>query len=182
VRPRLCAPQYPTPAATWTPRTPWAGTTGCATRHCPKAGTKRRRATHLNNLGNALRTLFERTGQQGVLAEAVTVALQAVAAIPEGHSDRAGRLNSLGNAVLTLFEYTGEQGVLAEAVEALRAAVAATPEDSPDRAMYLSNLGGTLRVLFGHTGEQGALVEAVAVWNAPAEFWPPTPSACAATT
>jgi Tetratricopeptide repeat len=48
-------------------------------------------ANRLNNLGIALRTLFDRTDDLNALYEAVQAARDAVDATPAGHPDRAGR-------------------------------------------------------------------------------------------
>jgi hypothetical protein len=121
----------------------------------------------LSNLGVALWSRFERTGQQGDLDEAVVVGRQAVQATPDDHPDRAAMLSNLGLALQTRFGRTGQQGDLDEAVAVGRQAVQATPVDHPDRAGRLSNLGLALQTRFERTGQQGDLDEAVAVGRRP---------------
>jgi CHAT domain-containing protein/tetratricopeptide (TPR) repeat protein len=108
-----------------------------------------------------LRLLFERTGQQTVLEEAVQVGRDAVAATPDDHTNRTVSLTNLGLVLQTLYERTGQQTVLEEAVQVGRDAVAAAPDDYADRAGVVSNLGLVLRLLYSRTGHQTALEEAV---------------------
>lgn len=61
------------------------------------------RAGYLSGLGFALRVLLERSGDAGLLAEAVQVAGDAVAATPPGHPSLAARLTNLGTALQARF-------------------------------------------------------------------------------
>ena len=153
-----CGSGSSAPAArpTWTRRSPPAGTRWPPPRRPPRP------RQCLSNLGVALRTRFERTGDQADLDEAVTAGRHAVAATPPDHPDRAGRLSNLGVALRARFERTGGQADLDEAIAVGRDAVAATPPDHPDRARYLSNLGAALRIRFERTGDQADLDEAIA--------------------
>jgi hypothetical protein len=53
----------------------------------------------LNNVGNALQTLYVRTGDADALAEALQMRRAAVAAIPDAHRDRALVLSNLVGAL-----------------------------------------------------------------------------------
>jgi hypothetical protein len=57
------------------------------------------RAGYLSNLGIALRTRSERTGDRADLDAAIDLLRQAVAAAPAGHPDRAVMLSTLGTAL-----------------------------------------------------------------------------------
>ncbi len=105
--------------------------------------------------------LFERTGDIGVLNEAVQAGREAVAAVLPGHPDLAGVQNNLGVSLRILFEQTGDESVLTEAETVSRAAVAGTPAGSYEVAQHLANLGFVLMRAAQHTGEVAVLAEAV---------------------
>ncbi len=65
---------------------------------------------YLSNLGRALRTRFERTGQLADLDQAITVGREAIDATPAGHPGRPGRLSGLGSTLQTRFERTRAAG------------------------------------------------------------------------
>jgi hypothetical protein len=71
--------------------------------------------------------LFNRVGDPDLLAEAVSLHREAVAAA--------------GAAVQSLAERTRRADLLAEAIQALRTAAVISPRGHPDRAGCLSNLG-----------------------------------------
>lgn len=118
---------------------------------------------YLQNLGQALATLFSRTGATDVLDEAVRVTRNAMAATPADDPARAQRLGALSSLLDDVAERTGDDGLLTEAVAAARAAVAAVPSDDPHRASLLDDLGAALTSLFIRTRNSAALREAVRV-------------------
>ncbi|MDF2258350.1 CHAT domain-containing protein [Streptantibioticus ferralitis] len=107
--------------------------------------------------------IFERSGDQAVLAEAVQVGREAVSATPLDHPNRATLLNTLGTALQNLYQWGGDRAVLEEGVQVLREAVSTAPGDHPHRAMFLNNLGIALRKVFERDGDQAALEKAVQV-------------------
>jgi tetratricopeptide (TPR) repeat protein len=115
----------------------------------------------LSNLGVTLLRLFERTGDAGLLEEAVGAGRTAVADVPADDPDRARILLNLAIAIQYSFEHAGAVSLLAEAVDLSRAAVAAAPNDSFRRTAYLSGLSRMLRAQFEHTGDPEQLTEAV---------------------
>jgi CHAT domain/Tetratricopeptide repeat len=119
------------------------------------------RAGRLSNLGNALRTRFERNGTRADIDGAIQAVQQAVQATPDGHPDRAMFLTNLGNALLTRFLHTGARADVDNAIQATQQAVQATPADHPDRARRLSNLGTALATRFERTGAQADLDDAI---------------------
>ena len=94
------------------------------------------RADDLSNLGTALQTRFERTGDLADLDEAITSGGQAVAATPADHPDRAGYLSNLGIALRTRFERTGDLADLDEAI-ARRAAGGGRHPRRPPRPRHV---------------------------------------------
>ena len=95
------------------------------------------RAETLSNLGSALRTRSDRTGQPADLDEAVTCLREAVAIVgnlgypalsPDMRSNQAGMLSNLANALRARSDRTGLAGLadLNAAVYFLRRAVAIT--------------------------------------------------------
>ena len=130
------------------------------------------RAETLSNLGSALRTRSDRTGQPADLDEAVTCLREAVAIVdnlgypalsPDMRSNQAGMLSNLANALRARSDRTGLAGLadLNEAVYFLRRAVAiTTPAGQAARAEMLSNLGAMLRLWFDRIGQPKDLDEA----------------------
>ena len=95
----------------------------------------------LSNLGTALRTRFERTGDQSDLDAAITHLSEAVEVTPDGHADRPALISNLGAALLTRFDRTGIPADLDAAITHLHEAVHASPVNHSDRFLYLTNLG-----------------------------------------
>jgi CHAT domain/Tetratricopeptide repeat len=121
------------------------------------------RSAVLSNLGTALRAVYERTGDVGVLEEAVQANRDAVAATPVGYPDPGSALSNLAAVLYVLFGRTGDIVILREAVRIGQDAVAATPADHPIRGHRLSNLSNALRALSERTGDSSALTEALQV-------------------
>jgi tetratricopeptide (TPR) repeat protein len=69
-----------------------------------------------NNLGNQLRTRFDRTGRMEDLEEAIQVLRRAVAVTPQDHPELVGRLNNLGIKLTRRFERTGRMKDLKKAI------------------------------------------------------------------
>jgi hypothetical protein len=125
-------------------------------------------AACLSNLGAALRTRYERTGDTGALDEAIVVLRQAVDAVPAVHVTRPGFLNNLGIALRSRFD-AGTAAIatapdpadIRESVTVLTQAVAAAPRGGPDRAGYVANLASSLILAAEHHAYPDALEQAI---------------------
>ncbi|GKU10360.1 unnamed protein product [Fusarium langsethiae] len=117
-------------------------------------------AAWLNNLGNQLESLYERTGEMKDLEEAIETARKAIESTPDDHPDLAGMLNNLGIQLSLRYERTGEMKDLEEAIETVRKAIESTPDDHPNLAGMLNNLGIQLSRRYERTGEMKDLEEA----------------------
>lgn len=115
-----------------------------------------------HNLANALHRLFDRTGEIGLLVEALQARHYATDTDTHYRS-QADFQDSLGIGLQQLFEHSGEDALLIEAVQAGRQAVSATPDGDEDRSVYLGNLGRALVLLFDRTADLGLLTEAASV-------------------
>ncbi|KAJ2924389.1 hypothetical protein H1R20_g12718, partial [Candolleomyces eurysporus] len=128
---------------------------------------KLRPATHpdqpslLNNIGNALWSLYTCNGDINVLNEGISHHRNALALLPPPHPDRSTSLSNLGGALQTLFERNGDINALNEGILHHRDALALLPEPHPDRGSSLSNLGGALQTLFECNGDIDALNEGI---------------------
>jgi tetratricopeptide (TPR) repeat protein len=134
----------------------------------PRAGT-------LTNLGLALYTVYEETGQLGALRAAVQAHRDAIRSPQSMHSEerseRAGQLSNLGIALQELSEATGDGAPLAEAADLFRAAVGTVGDDHAELATYLVNLGNVLqkeeeeRTPAVTPDERAKLAEAIACYS-----------------
>jgi hypothetical protein len=145
-----------------------------ASREAVTSAPPHHRIDQLSNAGATLLSLFARTGELGVLEEAVRVGREAVAGMSSGDPARAEHLSRLGLALQSLFARTGELGVLEEAVRVGREAVAGMSSGDPARAEHLSRLGLALQSLFTRTGELGVLEDAIQVSREAVASTPPS--------
>ncbi|MEU6481069.1 CHAT domain-containing protein [Streptomyces sp. NPDC047017] len=120
----------------------------------------------LNNLGNGLEMLSERTGSPADLDEVVEVARTAVRITPSDHPDRVAPLTLLANALLRRFECAESSADLDDAVEVGRAAVQAAGDNHPDRVSPLTNLANILLRRSRYQKVPGDVDEAVEVARA----------------
>jgi len=126
----------------------------------------------LSNLGTAWRALYERTGDQVILREAVE---QGRAAVKAAGSDRERSilpLINLSNTLHTRFDHTGDLEALRGSAEAARTALAAMPSDHRARVECLNNLSNALRALFRETDDSDILDEAIAIGRAAVDATP----------
>src|SRR5258705_9009977 len=65
------------------------------------------RSMSLNNLANALSTLFKQSGRMKELEEAITCHREALGLRPHGHPDRTSSLNNLASTLSTRFDLSG---------------------------------------------------------------------------
>jgi hypothetical protein len=119
------------------------------------------RAAALSNLGNALQTLYEATGDADVLAEAVRVGRRAVVDAGLDHSLRAVLLTNLVSTLQASHAQTGNVAELVEALEVSRAAVTAALPEQSFRADSLNALSSIAREVFEASGNSVVLAEAV---------------------
>ncbi|XTI93403.1 TPR-like protein [Cenococcum geophilum] len=120
-------------------------------------------AGRLNNLGNKLKSRYERTGKIEDLEEAILVARQAVDVTPKDHPNLAPVLNTLGNQLESRYKRMGKMEDLEEAILMARQAVDVTPKDHLDLARRLNNLGNQLKSRYDRTGKMEDLEEAILV-------------------
>jgi len=116
-----------------------------------------------DDLASDLYSLYERSGRQFFLEQAIAVFRVASTAALDGDPGRGLYLNNLGVRLAELYELTRDTTTLAEAIQAGRDAVAAACLDHPDRINRLDLLGGGLQRLYLRTGDPGTLAEAVQV-------------------
>jgi tetratricopeptide (TPR) repeat protein len=119
-----------------------------------------------NHLASALELLYERTGEEEMLREAVTVARAAAAEIPSTYAYRSLYLSNLGDLLATLSAATDDVPLLEEAADAARAALLATGKAPSYCRLCLVRLGQMLLAVFRRTGDTGALSEAAEVGRA----------------
>jgi hypothetical protein len=126
-------------------------------------------AACLSNLGAALRTRYDRTGDTRALDEAITVLRKAVHAVDPGHVSRPGFLNNLGNALRSRFDVSSAAAApaaadpadIAEAITVLTEAAGMAPRAAPDRAGYVANLASALILAARQHADPGALDQAI---------------------
>ncbi|CUS09066.1 unnamed protein product, partial [Tuber aestivum] len=104
---------------------------------------------------------FERIGGLEDLQQAIKNGEEALAATPQGQSNRALMHNNLGSWLSTRFGRIGDLGDLQNAIKHGEKALAATPQDHPDRVAMHSNLGKWLSMRFDRTGDLGNIQKAI---------------------
>jgi tetratricopeptide (TPR) repeat protein len=119
------------------------------------------RSQSCNNLAASLRTRFDQTGEESLLAEAIELHRESVSLRPGGHPDRSKSCNNLAGVLRVLFHRTGKESLLAETIELYREALSLRPGGHPGRSMLCSNLAGSLWTRFNQTGEESLLAEAI---------------------
>ncbi|MDY7088819.1 MAG: CHAT domain-containing protein [Actinomycetota bacterium] len=117
------------------------------------------RARHLANAGLALRDLFNLTGDQATLTEAIRVLRDAETAVDD--DDRPAVSMNLALALQDWAEQTGHADALDEAIDRMTGMLATMPEQDPDRPQWASNLSAMYQDRFEATSDQSALREAV---------------------
>ena len=114
----------------------------------------------LNNLGNALKALSERTGNTTTLTEAVQAFRDAVAAFPADHPDHAGFLNNLGSALQRLSQRTADTTALKAAGRCFAQAAGNTAAPAAVRIGAYRAVAGLAEGADGSPREALAAVEA----------------------
>lgn len=143
------------------------------------------RLEYRSNLGDMLRTHFERNGRLDDLEEAIEACKYVVAHTPHSHPSYASRLNNLGNVHQIRYEWhrlTGSKWDIAdlnEAVERKGEAVKCIPEGYPSRAILLNNYGSALRYQSEETGSNKDLDDAISAIQKAVESLSPHHPNCA---
>lgn len=138
---------------------------GDGDRHAPQV---------LFNLGRALQTAYEQSGDLTLLEESVRRLEEAGRSSHGSGPDHAMRLSNLGAALRVRAERLGTGADLDRAVELSRRAAGSLPADHPERATYLSNLSTTLLARYVHSGAQQDLEDAVRTGRQAVEATPVT--------
>jgi tetratricopeptide (TPR) repeat protein len=86
---------------------------------------------------------------------------EALAACPQGHTDRAVHAHWLGHKLHMHHLQTGDVSSIKECIEAEREALALRPPSHLDRAFSCANLGNSLLVRYKQCGDPGLLDEAI---------------------
>jgi tetratricopeptide (TPR) repeat protein len=104
------------------------------------------RSFYLINLGNSLRTRFERVGDTEDLRRAIDFIKEGLELIPSPYNpaDRATALNSLGNAMRKRFDRSRMEEDLNEAIAAFEEAIELLPSDSFYRPDQLNSIVSAL--------------------------------------
>jgi tetratricopeptide (TPR) repeat protein len=121
----------------------------------------------------ALQAQSERSGQLGLLTEAVYLYRQALDLCLFGHPARSSLLGNLGNAMRTRFELLGDKESLAEAIEIHRQALNLRPLGNPDYGSALNDLASALHTRFEQLGDLESLAEAVELYRQALNLRPP---------
>jgi hypothetical protein len=125
-------------------------------------GGDHRRASAVQNLGVALQTLYEHTGDPAVLEECLRVRRQALAEPADlADPDRTNRLSGLSIALRLRFERTRNQDDLDEAISVARQGVDAAAALGAPPSGALSMLAATLTSRYEATGYPDDLDEAI---------------------
>ncbi|RXW19143.1 hypothetical protein EST38_g6716 [Candolleomyces aberdarensis] len=119
------------------------------------------RPSVLNTLGNALRSLYECTGDVNALNNSIPHLRDALALRPAPHPDRFPLLTNLAGAIQILFRRNGDLDALDESISHLRDAIRLLPASHPDRSLPLNSLGNALQTLFERNGDINALNESI---------------------
>ena len=119
--------------------------------------------SRLDNLGNALRSSYDRSGKLTDLVESIEAFRKALSVTPESSPAIPVLLNNLAISLIAHYLHTGDFTELEESINSLREALRYTLENLPERASRLSNLSVGLRHHFLRTGELADLMEAIDV-------------------
>ncbi|ETW80194.1 hypothetical protein HETIRDRAFT_428431 [Heterobasidion irregulare TC 32-1] len=114
------------------------------------------RSASLNNLGNAVRKRFEKTGQVEDLEQAISLHRDSLALCPAPHPYRLAYMNNLACALLTRFDQIGQAEDLEDAISLHRTSLMLSIPQYPHR-----NSRDLEEVHFKYTGQVKDLDEAI---------------------
>ncbi len=124
----------------------------------------------LNNLGNAVRNLAQRTGntarKRALLDHCVGVLREAIAISPPGAVNLPSRWSNLGNALRDRYVLAEDEEDLATAIHSYRQALALSKGSILDRAAIRHNLANSLATVYRQHGADDALFEAILLYEA----------------
>jgi tetratricopeptide (TPR) repeat protein len=123
------------------------------------------RALSYASLANSLWALYERSGNDHHLNEAIDLDRKALALRPPGDPHRASSCASLAISLMTRYERTREDQLRIEARSLEREAIALRPQGHPDRPLYCVNLAASLTAHYEHSGDEDLLHQAVGLAN-----------------
>jgi tetratricopeptide (TPR) repeat protein len=123
------------------------------------------RALSYASLANSLWALYERSGNDHHLNEAIDLDRKALALRPPGDPHRASSCASLAISLMTRYERTREDQLRIEAISLEREAIALRPQGHPDRPLYCVNLAVSLMARYEHSGDEDLLHQVVALAN-----------------
>ncbi|GII64948.1 CHAT domain-containing protein [Sphaerisporangium krabiense] len=126
------------------------------------------RSVHLIFLANALRCLFEHSGDLASLDEATEIG-QRGAAEAWTDEDRAAFLAGLATSLRVRYEHTGDVSALHRSAETSRWVLRIIPDDHPRRFVVLMELSLALRTLYHRTDDPALLDESCALGAAAIE-------------
>jgi hypothetical protein len=128
-------------------------------------GKRSIRALSYANLANSLWALYERSGNDYHLDEAIDLDRKALALRPPGDPHRASSCASLAISLMTRYERTREDQLRIEAINLEREAIALRPQGHPTRPLYCVNLAVSLTAHYEHSGDEDLLHQVVALAN-----------------
>jgi hypothetical protein len=117
------------------------------------------------SLANSLWALYERSGNDHHLTEAIDLDRKALALRPPGDPHRASSCVSLAVSLMTCYERTGEDQLRNKALSLEREAIALRPQEHPDRPLYCVNLAVSLIAHYEQSGDEDLLHQVVALAN-----------------
>jgi len=118
------------------------------------ARTSRRR-------GLQLAQIYEITGNENEITEALAFLHCAAQFTPDDHADMPEHLSNLGSAFLCRFQRMGDPSDISEAISAQRRAIQLTPNGHVNMPGLLSNLGNAFLCRFRSIGGLSNLSEAI---------------------
>ncbi|KAL0947877.1 hypothetical protein HGRIS_010512 [Hohenbuehelia grisea] len=113
----------------------------------------------LTNLGNALQSRYEYTGELEDLDKAIELHTESLELRPTGDPARELSLTNLGNALKSRYEHTGDLEELKKAIDLYTESLECYSH--PTRDISLTNLGNALKSRYEHTGDLNDLDKAI---------------------
>ncbi|THU91192.1 hypothetical protein K435DRAFT_841129 [Dendrothele bispora CBS 962.96] len=126
-------------------------------------GDNPRKPMCLTNLGNALKSRFDRLGNHKDLERAITLQHSVVNLISDSHPHKPTFLNNLASSLATRFHHHGTLEDLEYAIALMSRAVDLIPDGHSDKPIYLKNLGDAFETHFERSGELETLQKAIAL-------------------
>ncbi|KAF5369560.1 hypothetical protein D9758_002654 [Tetrapyrgos nigripes] len=135
-------------------------------------GDDPRKPVYLTNLGNALKSRFDRLGNREDLERAIALQHCVVNLTSDSHPHKPIFLNNLGASLATRFHHHGTLEDLELAITLISHAVDLTPDGHSDKPTYLKNLGDAFEARFDRSGELEDLQKAIALEHRSASLIP----------